>query len=80
MYGGVAMWSIGKAAHHIVEKGNDPSELGRWAWVRYKGQKNHSLRVYTAYRPALPQGGCSRYMRNRERILANKMIAAPDRH
>jgi hypothetical protein len=39
-----------------MEKGLDPSNLGRWAWTRYKGKDNHILRIFVAYRPNPPQG------------------------
>ncbi len=42
-YGGVAMWSIDKAAHRVINKGQDPSGLGRWVWVRYRGENNITL-------------------------------------
>ena len=56
-YGGVAMWSIDKAAHRVTNKGQDPSGLGRWVWVRYRGKNNITLRIFTAYRPNPPSEG-----------------------
>jgi hypothetical protein len=56
-YGGVALFSINKAAHRVVSKGSDPSNLGRWTWTRYRGRNNHTLRIICAYRPNPPSGG-----------------------
>lgn len=55
-YGGTALFSINKAAHRVMEKGMDPSNLGRWTWTRYKGKRNHFLRIFVAYRPNPTQG------------------------
>ena len=51
------MWSIDKAAHRVIGKGQDKSGLGRWAWVRYRGKDNVTLRIFTAYRPNPPSEG-----------------------
>jgi hypothetical protein len=32
-FGGTALFSIGPAAHRVVEKGSDASNLGRWTWT-----------------------------------------------
>ncbi len=56
-YGGTALFSIGKAAHRIISKGIDPTNLGRWVWVRYRGRNNQTLRIFSAYRPNPPGGG-----------------------
>jgi hypothetical protein len=56
MFGGVAMWSLGKAAHRIIGKGQDPRGLGRWTWTKYRGKGQESLHIITAYRPITPQG------------------------
>lgn len=55
-YGRTALFSIGSAAHRVVEKGSDPSKLGRWTWTRYRGKSNQMLRIITAYRPNNPNG------------------------
>jgi hypothetical protein len=70
-YGGVAMWSLGQAAHRIPAKGQDPGGLGHWAWVQYRGKSDCSLLVITAYRPAAPQGGpFTVYAQQRTALLA----------
>jgi hypothetical protein len=56
-YGGVAMWSIGKAAHRVIALRRDPTGLGRWVWTRYRGRNNITLRIFTAYRPNPPAEG-----------------------
>jgi len=55
-YGGSALFSIDKAAHRVIGKGCDESNLGRWCWSRYQGKGNQTLRIITAYRPNPPQG------------------------
>jgi len=42
-YGGTALFSVNKAAHRVVDKGIDSSNLGRWSWTRYKGKESHTL-------------------------------------
>jgi hypothetical protein len=60
-YGGCALFSVNKAVHRAIEKGCDRTNLGRWAWTRYKGKGEQTLRVITAYRPNPPQGPFSVY-------------------
>jgi len=72
-YGGVAMWTIGKVTHRISHKGQDTSGLGRWTWVRYRGKNNRYLRMYTAYRLAMPSGGpYTFYAQHRTYLLSQK--------
>jgi len=60
-YGGTAIFSINKAAHRVMDKGQDASSLGRWCWTKYRGRNGHTLRVVSAYRPNPPQGPYSVY-------------------
>jgi hypothetical protein len=53
-FGGTALFSIGNAAHHAVERGMDESKLGRWVWTRYKGKNNQTVRIVVAYHPNPP--------------------------
>ena len=55
-YGGTAIFSVNKAALRATDKDCDGSYLGRWAWTKYKGKSNKTLRIITAYRPNPPQG------------------------
>jgi hypothetical protein len=55
-YGGIALFSVNKAAHRVIDNGMDSSNLGRWSWTRYKGKGSHTLRIFTAYHPNPPQG------------------------
>jgi hypothetical protein len=50
------LFSANKAAHRAVIKGQDKSNLGRWVWTKYKGKRDQTLRIFTAYRPNPPQG------------------------
>jgi hypothetical protein len=55
-FGGTAIFSINKASHWVIGKGQDESKLGRWCWTRYRGKQDHTLRKITAYRPNPPGG------------------------
>jgi hypothetical protein len=59
--GGTALFSIDKAAHRIIEKGQDPSGLGCWCWSRCRGKSSHTLHAFSAYRLNPPQGPMSVY-------------------
>ncbi len=55
-FGRMALFSIDKAAHRVVKKGVDESNLGRWVWTRYRGKNNQTLRIVVAYCPNPPSG------------------------
>jgi len=55
------LFSVDKAVHRAIEKGFDSTNLGRWAWTRYKRKGEQTLCVITAYRPNPPQGPFSVY-------------------
>jgi len=46
---GNALFSIKKAAHRVIAKGQDESHLGRWTWTRYQGKNHHTLCIIVAY-------------------------------
>jgi hypothetical protein len=50
-YGGTAQISRGNEALRHVDRGADPSGLGRWVWQQYMGKDQRVLRVITAYCP-----------------------------
>lgn len=57
-------------AHRIYGSGYDLSKLGRWIWTCYRGRNNTSLRIFSAYRPTLPQGSpFTVYAQQRQRLL-----------
>jgi hypothetical protein len=60
-FGGTALFSINQAAHRVIDKGWDKTNLGRWTWTRYQGKNGHTLRIVVAYRPNPPQGPFSVY-------------------
>jgi hypothetical protein len=55
--GGVTLWGMNEGAHRVMDSGRDCRGLGRWAWTRYRGRNNMSLRVVTVYRPVLNRTG-----------------------
>ena len=64
-YGGVGIFSINKACHRVLTRGQDPSNLGRWAWTRYRGKDGLALRIVTAYCPHDRGGDLSVYGQHR---------------
>ncbi len=68
-WGGTALFSINEAAHRVLDKGIDDSNLGRWCWTRYKGRNNHILRIVCAYRQNFPTGHLSVYSQHRSTLL-----------
>jgi hypothetical protein len=76
-YGGTALFSIGPAAHRVVEKGCDTSNLGRWTWTRYRGRNNQTLRIITAYRPNHPNGPFTVYAQHNAYFHAQNKPRCP---
>jgi hypothetical protein len=68
-WGGTALFSLNQAAHCVVEKGSDNSQLGRWCWTKYRGKNNHLLRIYSAYCPSPPVGPGSVFSQHRSTLL-----------
>ena len=66
--GGVGVFSINKASHRVVLRGQDKSNLGRWAWTLLRGKDGVSLRVITAYCPHDRGGDFSVYGQHRHRF------------
>jgi len=50
-WGGTALFSLNQASHRVIDKGCDPTNLGRWCGALYRGKNNHLLRVFSAYCP-----------------------------
>jgi hypothetical protein len=55
-FGGTGLWSLGLMSHRIYGSGRDQSNLGRWAWTRYRGRNSTSVTIFMSYRPTPPQG------------------------
>ena len=49
--GGVLLSTRDKSTAHIVKKGNDNRNLGRWTWITLKGKQNLHTTIITVYRP-----------------------------
>ena len=49
--GGCMIASVNSVKRKIIGCGVDTRRLGRWAWTRYQGKHELSVRVITAYRP-----------------------------
>ena len=39
-----------KAAAHVIAKGGDSKEMGRWSWITVKGKRNKKTTIVTTYR------------------------------
>ena len=75
--GGCLQVSVNRAAHRVISCGSDKSGLGRWAWTRYRGRHNVTLRVVSAYRPCSSLNAGERtVLRQHERFL----LANGDEH
>ena len=55
MYGGTGIFVTDELSHKVLSTGRDPTGLGRWSWIRLKGN-NCIIRVVTAYRPCSSSG------------------------
>ena len=58
-YGGVGIVASSEIKHSIVNRGKDPSKLGRWTWIRTAGKEGHHVRYVSAYRPCESGGAGS---------------------
>jgi len=76
-YGGTAVFSNNQAAHRVISSGFDKSNLGRWAWTRYKGRGSSTLRIISAYRPNPPTGPKSVYAQHNVYFLSKGVNQCP---
>jgi len=68
--GGVHIWSRNQMTHRINQTGCDPTGLGRWIWVQYRGKNQTSVRFVSAYRPSQPfKGFNTAYAQQRHSML-----------
>ena len=59
--GGCMTTSVNKAKRKVIGNGVDFRGLGRWAWTRFRGKQEVTLRVVTAYRPGSNAGAHTVY-------------------
>ncbi len=76
-YGGVGMVATAEAKHRIVERGKDPSGMGRWVWMRMEGKEGHHVRFVTAYRPCQSGGAGSVFQQQARAMAVNKDYRNP---
>ena len=50
-YGGTIACAIEDIAHRVIDQGQDPTGLGRWAWLLLEGKQHHHLRILSVYCP-----------------------------
>lgn len=55
--GGTGILSVDEVTHRIIGCGQDTRKLGRWAWTRYRGKQDVTVRIISAYRPVDSRGG-----------------------
>jgi hypothetical protein len=65
----VGIIAMAEAKHRIIDRGYDPSGMGRWAWMRMEGKEGHHMRFVTAYRPC-QSGGASSVFQQQARAMA----------
>jgi len=53
-WGGTAIITRGKLAQTYMGQGEDPTRLGRWVWMRFKGRNGLTLRIVSVYCPNPP--------------------------
>ena len=53
LHGGCAVLSANKMCYRAINKGEDITKLGRWAWTTYQGKAGTKLKVVSAYRPCI---------------------------
>jgi hypothetical protein len=75
--GGAAVFSNYQAAHRVISSGFDKSNLGRWAWTRYKGRGSSTSRIISAYRPNPPTGPKSVYAQHNVYFLSKGVNQCP---
>jgi len=49
--GGTCMVALNQVSFREFDRGQDPTGLGRWSWMEFRGKDDHRTRVYTSYRP-----------------------------
>ena len=78
-WGGTAAMTFGDAAARVSETGVDPSGLGRWAWISFKGRNNFRTRIISAYRPcrSSQQALGSVYSQHKRRFRALQRPGCP---
>ena len=54
LHGGCAVIASNRMCYRVVDKGEDASKLGRWAWTTFQGKRGKKLTVCSAYRPCIP--------------------------
>jgi len=59
--GGTGIAVLNKLSHRALKPGGDQTGLGRWCWVRVRGQSGQILRIVLAYRPCYSSGPLSTY-------------------
>jgi len=70
-WGGVMLMTQEKTVHRVINKGADPKQMGRWCWTHYRGQNNHTLRIFSCYLPCMdpPSRPLSVYSQQRSAML-----------
>ena len=60
-----------------MDKGEDKSLLGRWAWTRFEGKDKRRLRVITLYRPCINGGSRSAYAQQLRWLMKENKSRTP---
>ena len=65
--GGTCVTIMEKYGEYVKEMGKDPSSLGRWSWIKVKGNNDITTLIISAtYRVGLGKKACCQHMHNRK--------------
>ena len=53
--GGTAMFTLDNVSSVVLQKGQDPSGMGRWTFIKSLGKHNSRTTIFTMYRPCKGQ-------------------------
>jgi hypothetical protein len=75
--GGTLLFCQVKITYRKFGQGSDTTGLGRWVWLCFKGQQNHTLRIINIYCPVFSTGPLSAYQQHRSYLLDKGISTCP---
>lgn len=70
--GGTGIMNIGGITRRFVEKGIDSNGLGRWAWCKYRGKRNQSIRIISIYAPTFNNENSGSVYSQQRRVMLDR--------
>ena len=74
---GIVSIATKKIAYKVMDKGEDKSLLGRWAWTRFEEKDKRRLRVITLYRSCINGGSRSAYAQQLRWLMKENKSRTP---